>query len=161
MAVEVRVKASWLYRAASGLLLLFTLGHTLGFQQPPDPAWGVGAVVQSMQSSRFVIQGFSRTYWDFFLGAGLTVGVLFLFAAVLAWQLGSLPEAARGSMRAISWCFAATFVGVTVLSSLYLFWIPIVMSGLISACLIAAAWMSGSAVAASSHLGKGSSAGAA
>ena len=78
-SVEVRVKASVLYRVASGLLLLFAVGHTLGFRQA-DPAWGAEAVLGAMQSSRFVVQGFTRTYWDFFLGAGFTVGVLYLFA---------------------------------------------------------------------------------
>jgi len=121
------------------LLLLFAVGHTVGFQQS-DPAWGVGAVLGSMQSSQFTIQGFTRTYWDFFLGAGFTVGALYLFAAVLAWQLGGLPVATLASMRATTWSFAACFVAVMVLSWRYLFWIPIVMSGVIAACLGAAAW---------------------
>jgi hypothetical protein len=131
------------YRIASGLLLLFALAHTLGFQQS-DPAWGVGAVLGSMQSSQFTVQGFTRTYWDFFLGAGFTVGVLYLFAAVLAWQLGGLPAATLASMRATRWGFAACFVAVTMLSWRFLFWIPIAMSGVVAACLAAAAWSAGS-----------------
>ena len=127
------------YRVASVLLLLFAVGHTVGFQQS-DPAWGVGAVLGSMQSSQFTIQGFTRTYWDFFLGAGFTVGALYLFAAVLAWQLGGLPVATLASMRATTWSFAACFVAIMVLSWRYLFWIPIAMSGVIAACLAAAAW---------------------
>jgi hypothetical protein len=46
------------------------------------------------------VQGFTRTYWDFFLRAGFTVGVLYLFAAVLAWQLGGLPVTTLAAMRA-------------------------------------------------------------
>lgn len=126
------------YRA-SGLLLLFAIGHTLGFPQS-DPAWSVEAVRGSMQSSQFTVQGFTRTYWDFFLGAGFTVGALYLFAAVLAWQLGGLPVATLASMRATTWSFAACFVAITVLSWRFLFWIPIVMAGLIAACLAAGAW---------------------
>ena len=98
-----------------------------------------------MQSSQFVFQGFTRTYWDFFLGAGLIVGVLYLFAAVLAWQLGSLPVATLASMRATTWSFAVCFAVITALSWRYLFWIPIVMSGVIAACLAAAAWSAGRA----------------
>ena len=143
---KARMKASLLYRVASGLLLLFTLGHMLGFQQS-DPAWGIGALLESMQSSRFVVQGFTRTYWDFFLGTGFTVGVLYLFASILAWQLSGLPDAARASMRATAWSFAACFVAITVLSARYLFWIPIVMSGVTAVCLTAAAWLSGRATA--------------
>jgi hypothetical protein len=127
------------YRVASVLLLLFAVGHTVGFQQS-DPAWGVGAVLGSMQSSQFTIQGFTRTYWDFFLGAGFTIGALYLFAAVLAWQLGGLPVATLASMRATTWSFAVCFVAIMVLSWRYLFWIPIVMSGVIAVCLAAAAW---------------------
>jgi hypothetical protein len=134
------VKPARFYRVASGLLFLFAIGHTLGFQAAPDPAWGVGTVVGSMQSSNFTVQGFTRTYWDFFLGAGFTVGVLYLFAAVLAWQMGGLPVATLASMRATTWSFAACFVAITAVSWRYLFWIPIVMSGVIAACLAAAAW---------------------
>jgi hypothetical protein len=131
-----------LYRVAAGLLLLFAIGHTVGFHQP-DPAWGVAAVLKSMQSSQFIVQGFTRTYWDFFLGAGFTVGVLYLFAAVLAWQLGGLPAATLASLRATRWSLAACFVAITALSWRYLFWIPIVLSALIAACLAAAAWSAG------------------
>jgi hypothetical protein len=128
-----------LYRVASGLLLLFAIGHTAGFQQA-DPGWGIDAVVGAMQSSHFIVQGFTRTYWAFFLGAGYTVGVLYLFAAVLAWQLGALPISTLASMRATTWAFAACFLAIAALSWAYLFWIPIVMSAAIAACLAAAAW---------------------
>lgn len=133
------VKASILYRVAAALLLLLTVGHTLGFQQS-DPAWGVEPVLGSMKATHFTIQGLTRTYWDFFLGAGFTVGVLYLFAAVLAWQLGGLPEETLARMRATVWGFACCFAAVTLVSCRYLFWIPIVMSGTITACLSVAAW---------------------
>ena len=135
------MKASILYRAAAVLLLLFAIGHTLGFTQT-DPEWGLGAVLASMQSTHFAVQGFTRTYWDFFVGAGFTVGVLYLFAAVLAWQLGALPRETLALMRATVWGFAGCFAVVTIVSWTYLFWIPIGMSGLITACLLAAAWRS-------------------
>src|SRR5262245_51549926 len=95
-----------------------------------------------MQSTLFAVQGFTRTYWDFFLGAGFTVGILYLFAAVLAWQLGGLPADVLVRMSVIRWGFAACFAAITVVSYLYLFWIPIVFSGAVTACLIAAAAMS-------------------
>jgi hypothetical protein len=135
-------RPSVLYRIASVVLLLMAIGHTLGFQQV-DPAWGIGAVVEAMRSSHFTVQGFTRTYWDFFLGAGFTVSVLYVFAMVLAWQLGGLPVATLSSMRATTWGFAACFAAVSVLSWRYLFWIPVVLSGVIAVCLAAAAWSSG------------------
>src|SRR6266545_4542791 len=99
------MKASLFYRLAAVLLLLFAIGHTLGFRQS-DPAWGVEALLGSMRSTHFDVQGFSRTYWDLFLAAGFTVGVLYLFAAVLAWQLGALPAETLSIMRLARWAFA-------------------------------------------------------
>jgi hypothetical protein len=43
------MRASILYRIAAVLLLLFAVGHTLGFRQS-DPAWGVDALLGSMRS---------------------------------------------------------------------------------------------------------------
>jgi predicted membrane-bound spermidine synthase len=96
-----------------------------------------------MQSQQFTVQGFTRTYWDFYLGAGFTVSVLYVFAAILAWQLGGLPGAVLSAMRTTAWAFTACFAAISVLSWRYLFWIPVVLSALVAACLGAAAWSSG------------------
>ena len=136
------MKASLFYRIAAVLLVLFTVAHTLGFRQS-DPAWHVGPLLASMQSIHFDMLGSSRTYWDLFVAAGFTVGVFYLFAAVLAWQLGSVPAATLSSMRMTAWGFVLCFAGVTALSCKYLFVIPVVFSFLITACLTAAAWLSG------------------
>ena len=135
------MKASLLYRIASVLLLLFAIGHTLGFRQT-NPEWGVGPLIDSMRSIHFDAQGFNRTYWDFFSAFGLFFSVFLLFAAVLAWQLGGLPAETLARMRRAAWALAICFVAVTALSWRYTFTIPIVFSTLITVCLIAAAWLS-------------------
>ena len=136
------MKAALFYRIAAVLLVLFTVAHTLGFRQS-DPTWHVGPILTSMQSVHFDVLGVSRTLWDFFLAAGFTVAVLYLFAAVLAWQLGSLPPATLSSMRMTAWAFAVCFAGVTVLSWRYLFLPPVVFSALITVCLTVGAVLSG------------------
>jgi hypothetical protein len=141
------MKASVFYRIAAILLLLFAAGHTLGFRQS-DPTWGVDALLASMRSIHFDVQGFNRTYWDLFVAAGFSVGVLYLFAAILAWQLGGLPAANLALMRGTAWAFALCFAAITVVSWRYLFIIPIVFSILITLCLAAAAWLSGKQVPA-------------
>jgi hypothetical protein len=141
------MKASVLYRIAAVLLLIFAAGHTFGFHQS-DPQWGVDALLSSMRSIHFNPQGFNRTYWDFFLGAGFSVGVLFLFSAILAWQLGGLPEATLARMRGTAWAFALCYAAITVVSWRYLFLIPIVFSFVITLCLMAAAWLSAKQVSA-------------
>lgn len=140
------MKASMFYRIAAVLLLLFAAGHTFGFQQS-DPAWGVDALLTSMRSIHFDVQGFNRTYWDLFVAAGFSAGVLYLFAAILAWQLGGLPVATLALMRGTAWAFALAFAAITVVSLRYLFIIPIALSLAITVCLSAAAWISAKHVA--------------
>jgi len=130
------------YRIAAVLLLLFGAAHTLGFRQS-DPTWGVDALLGSMRSIHFDVQGFQRTYWDLFLAAGFSVGVFYVFAAILAWQLGALPPATLALMRGTAWAFALCFAAITIVSWRYLFILPIVFSIVITLCLAAAAWLSG------------------
>jgi hypothetical protein len=136
------MKASLLYKIASCLLVLFFVGHTLGFRQT-DPQWGVGSLIESMRTIHFDVQGFSRTYWDFYVGFGLFVSVFFLFTAVLTWQLGAMGQEVLVRMPVLTWALAICFVGVTVLSWRYFFIAPIISSSLITLCLILAAWLSG------------------
>jgi hypothetical protein len=135
------MKASIFYRVAAVLLLLFAVAHTLGFRQS-DPSWGVDALLGSMRSIHFQLQGFNRTYWDLFVAAGFSVGVFYFFAAILAWQLGGLPAETLARMRVIAWAFALCFAAITVVSWRYLFLLPIIFSIVITVCLILAAWLS-------------------
>ncbi|HKW15038.1 MAG TPA: hypothetical protein VJS69_11180 [Candidatus Krumholzibacteria bacterium] len=134
------MKASLFYRIAAVLLLLFAVAHTFGFRQS-DPRWGVDAVVGSMHSIHFDVLGAKRSLWDFFTGAGFTVGLFYLFAAILAWQLGGLPATTLARMRGTGWAFALCFATITIVSGRYLFIIPIAFSTLITVCLTAAAWL--------------------
>jgi hypothetical protein len=133
------MKASTLYRIAAVLLLLFDAGHTFGFPWS-DPKWGVD--LSSMRSAHFFIMGFSRAYWDFYVGFGLFVSVFLLLAVVLAWQLGGLPPESLALMRGTACSFALCFAAITVLSWKYFFIIPIVFSIMTTLCLTAAAWLS-------------------
>jgi hypothetical protein len=136
------VKASVWYRIAAVLLVLFALGHTVGFRQN-NPEWGVGAVLSAMQSVHVNVQGFNRTYWDFFSAFGYFFSVFLLFSAVLAWQLGGLKVVSTdGFARRTAWALAICFVAITALNWAYAFTTPIVFSTLITVCLIVAAWRS-------------------
>src|ERR1700758_3941858 len=135
------MRASTFYRIAAVLLLFFAVGHTLGFRQS-DPAWGVDALLGSMRSIHFDVEGFNRTYCDLFEAAGFSVGVFYLFAAILAWQLGGLPAVTLTLMRGIASAFALCFAGITAVSWRYLFVLPIAFSIAITLCLTAAAWLS-------------------
>ena len=134
------MRASLFYRIASVLLVLFAVGHTLGFRQN-NPDWGADAVLALMRSVHFNALGFNRTYWDFFSAFGFFFSVFLVFAAVLAWQLSRLPAEILARIGGITWAFAICFLAVTALSCRFAFTIPIVFSTLITGCLIAAAWI--------------------
>ena len=135
------MRASVFYRIAAVLILLFDVAHTLAFRQA-DPTWGVDTVRASMQSIHFNVQGFNRTYWDFFVGAGFNVSVFLLFTAVITWQIGGLPAETLTRVRGIGWALALCFVALTLLSWRYFFIPPLVFSILIAVCLIIAVWLS-------------------
>ena len=121
--------------------MLFAVGHTVGFLQH-DPEWKVDSLIGSMKSIHFDIQGFSRSYWDFFVGFGLFVTVFLLLAAVVAWQLGRLDAETLTRVRGIGWSLALCFVVLTFLSFRYFFILPLIFSIVIAVCLVVAAWLS-------------------
>jgi hypothetical protein len=136
------MKASLLFRIASVLLVLFAVGHTLGFRRV-DPRWGIDSLIGQLRSTHFAVQGFNRSYWDFFTGFGLFVTILLLFAAIVSWQIGGLPKEVLSAIPLITWSLAICFVLVTVLSYRYFFIVPVIFSGVITVCLVLGAWIAG------------------
>ena len=136
------MKTSLFYRIAFVLLILFAVGHTLGFRRV-DPRWGVDSLIQQLRSTHFDAQGFNRSYWDFFTGFGFFVTILLLFAAIVSWQLGSLPKESLSTMSLITWGLAICFIVVTFLSYQYFFMVPVVFSGATAVCLLLGAWLAG------------------
>jgi hypothetical protein len=133
------VGPSILYRIASVLLVLFGLGHQLGFRRV-DPSWGVDSALGALKTIEFRVQGMTRTYWDFFSGFGFFVTVLLFFAAILAFQLGGLSKESLRSLRLVTWGFALSFVVITLLTWRYFFVAPLILSSLVALCLVLAAW---------------------
>jgi hypothetical protein len=135
------MKASIFYRIAAVVLLLFALGHTIGFRGNV-PEWNAGSVIAAMKATHFNAQGFDRTYWDFFSAFGFLFTVFLLFAAVLAWQLAALPPEVASRTRGITWSLAVSFAAITILSWKYVFTTPLIFSMVVTVCLIAAAFLS-------------------
>jgi hypothetical protein len=133
------LSASLLYKVSAVLLILFAIGHTIGFRQV-DPRWNADGVVSGMRGVSFEVQGFRRSYWDFYAGFGFFVSVLLVFAAILAWQLGSMPREALAAIPVIRWSFAICFVVITAFTWRYFFVAPGVFSSLVALGLLGAAW---------------------
>ena len=123
------------YRIAAVLIALLDIGHSAGYPWS-DPAWGVD--LHAMQSSRFNLFGASRTYWDFYVGFGLTVSLFLLLAAVLAWQLGEWSTDNPRRVRPTASVLLCAFAALTLLNYAYFFVIPIVLAAAITVSLAAA-----------------------
>src|SRR3954467_2362896 len=134
------MNASLLYRISAVFLVLFALGHTIGFRQV-DPRWGADTVVSGMRNVSFEVQSFNRTYWDFFTGFGVFVTVFLLFAAVLSWRFGSTSPERLAVMSVERWSFAVCLVLIAALTWRYFFLAPGVLSTLAALGLVAAAWL--------------------
>ena len=130
---------SLLYRVASVLLVLFGLGHQLGFRRV-DPRWGVDSAIGALKATQFQVQGMTRTYWDFFSGFGFFVTVLLFFSAILAFQLAGLSKEGLRSLSLVTWAFAVSFVVIALLTWRYFFIAPLIFSNLVALCLLMAAW---------------------
>jgi hypothetical protein len=132
------MSASLLYRISAVLLVLFAAGHTVGFWQV-DPSWNAEAVVGGMKSVRFPVQGFTRSYWDFFIGFGLFVTVLLLFSALVAWRWGGLSHEQLATMAIERWSFALCYIVIAGMTWRYFFMAPGIFATLVAAALVGGA----------------------
>ena len=129
------------YRIAAVVLVLFAAGHTFGFLSfRPSSAEGL-AVYNAMNSVQFDFNGAVRSYAEFYTGFGLLVTVYLLFCAFLAWHLGGLAARQPRSIVVLAWAFVAVQSASLVLSVLYFFLVPALLSAVIVVCLLWAAWL--------------------
>ncbi len=132
------MRASILYRISSVLILLFAIGHTLGFRKT-DPSWGVDQALSILKRTMFHIQGFDRTYYGFYVGSGYFVTVFLLFTVIVTWELGRLPSATLAQLPWLTWGLALCYAGSLLISLRYFFMAPVIFSATIFLCLAAAA----------------------
>jgi len=132
------MSSSLFYRISAVLLVLFAIGHYLGFRQTKGMT-GADSVVSLMKSVHFTVQGSSRDYYDFFLGFGFFVTAFLFFSGLLSWQLGGVSREVLAQIPLATWGLAACFLAVTILSWTYFFMAPGIFATLVTACLIAAA----------------------
>jgi hypothetical protein len=144
------MKATWLYRIAAVLLLLFAAGHTFGFLNFRPPTAEGEAVFESMNAVHFQVKHGTYSYGGWYRGFGLFVSVYLLFSAFLAWHLGGLARKLPQAIGGLGWAFLVTQVVSLVLSWMYFSAIPAAFSALVAVCLGRAAWLVGPAKTATS-----------
>jgi hypothetical protein len=122
-------------RAASLLTLLHAVLHTIGgvFGKPdPGPQQ---AAVAAMKANQFPLMGVTRSYWDFYMGMGLTVTISLTIVAIVFWQLSSLAKTDSYRLRPIYATFLVAFIAFAVNSYFYFFAAPVVVELMIALCL--------------------------
>lgn len=124
-----------LLRIASVLTLIHAVLHTIGgvFGKP---APGVqAATVLVMKTNQFPLMGFTRSFWDFYIGMGLAVSIFLTVEALVFWQLGSLAKTQARELRPILATFAVGYLVFAVDSYRFFFLGPVVTEILIALCL--------------------------
>ncbi len=130
----------WL-RVAAVLQALGTVLHTLATASgtasgSATPGPQERAVLDAMRGFHFDIMGSSRSVSDFYRGYEFSMTVTFAVLAVLMWQLSNLSRAEpRRALPLIVTILVCTIL-LDVLSWVYFFAGPGVMSALISLCLL-------------------------
>jgi hypothetical protein len=138
---RVRLRYFNVFRVASYLLVLYTLGHTLG-AVIATPRFGLesDAVVALMKSVHVRAQSTDCTWYGFYRGFGILVSIYFVFSAFAAWYLGSEGGRVETVLRPIAWALFLGHLAGAVIAWVYFFPAPIVFSTAITALLGYGCW---------------------
>jgi len=132
------VKSVTPFRAASILLVVFSVMHTAGGMLAQASLGAASdTVFEAMKRVHFTFNGADCTWYGFWFGFGLTATIFLLLSAVLAWQLERMPAELWPRVRVIAGTLVAGQVANTVLAWKYFFAGPGVFGVLISLLLVA------------------------
>lgn len=135
------MKATWMYRIAAGVFVLFALGHTFGFLAfRPSSAEG-RAVFDAMNNVHFVESGTTYSYGAFYRGFGLSISVSMILSAFLAWHLGELARKLPHAIGALGWVFFAAQVAGTAIGLKYFGEPQAIFFALVALCVGGGAWL--------------------
>jgi hypothetical protein len=122
-------------RIASVLTLIHSVLHTVGGVfggVDPGPA---SVAAAAMKANHFLFMGSMRTFWDFHIGMGLAVTIFLTGVSILMWQLAALARTDGRRLRPMMATLLLIYLAFAVNSYAYFFIAPIVMEGLIAACI--------------------------
>ena len=124
----------WL-RAAALITAFQCIGHFIGRPWAPGHDVLSAGVVAAMKAHEMHVMGFDRSYFDFYVGFGMALGVFLGAQAVLLWLLAGFATAEPARARPAIAVFFAANLAITVLNAIYLFTAPLVMTGIVALCL--------------------------
>lgn len=137
-----------LLRIAALIGLLFAAGHSRGAPWTPVKDGPAAAVLDGMKSLQLQVMGARHSYWDFYQGFGLSISACLFAMALLLWQLATLAKQDARRLRPLLLTLAAGYLAVGILGWRYIFALPLVFSGAVALCILAAWWRAGRAAQA-------------
>jgi hypothetical protein len=135
------MKATWLFRVAAVVFVLFAAGHTFGFLTFRAPTPEGRAVYDAMNQLHFTVGNTDYSYGDFYRGFGLSCSVAMLFSAFLSWHLGVLARQAPQAIGALGWVFFAVQVAGVLICLKYFGAPQAAFSAAVAVCIGAASWL--------------------
>jgi len=132
------MNASVLLRIAAVFILLFGVGHSLGYPWVGNVTEAQQtALMNAIQANAAVTMGFTRSYADFHVGFGWFISIFFLVQAIVVWRLASLLGTQPAMVKFLSGLFAVQYLAILVLDYYFFFWAPIISAALVAACFVA------------------------
>ena len=135
------MKATWLFRVAAVVFLLFAVGHTFGFLGFRAPTPEGRAVYDAMNQVHFAVHDTVYSYGNFYRGFGLSCSVAMLFSAFVSWRLGTLARELPQAIGALGWVFFAVQVAGVLISLKYFGALQAAFSAAVALCVGAASWL--------------------
>ena len=130
---------AWIwFRSLAVVFALFTIGHTLGTLPKITRGQPEADVMNAMQSFRFPIMGFTRSYWDFYRGFSIMITVDLALLAIFAWQVATISRRSPREAVPLATTLVIACVGNAIVAWQYFFTGPIVMSLVAIACAVVA-----------------------
>jgi hypothetical protein len=133
------MKATWLFRITSILLLLFAIGHTVGFLSFVPPSSEGLAALAAMNTAHLDNSGPTYTYGMFFRGFGISISAYLLFCAYLAWYLAKMARTNPSSIVSLAFALVALMLANLVIAAVYFPAVPIAFSAVVFLCAGASA----------------------
>lgn len=137
------MKATALYRIASVLLVMIVVANTVWLMY-------FSRVTAAMSPVRFPFGHRPLSYSQVVLGFNVFCSLCVLFAAFLAWHLGSLARTAPRAIGALGWLLLAYLVAGTFVSLYYFSGFAFLLSAAIALCTARATSLAAHAQAAPS-----------
>ena len=106
-------------RIASVVLLLFAVGHTVGFLTFRPESSEALDVLAAMRRVPFDFGGTTAHWMDLYTGFGLAVSVSGFVSTILAWRLSTSTIGEAALARIVAWLLCATQVANIILSLRY------------------------------------------